>query len=78
MKVRDKYEGCDPVIKAILMNGQEVLCDAETAEIIHQNAIQGHGPVKTWIVDYRIGEHTNNRFYFDHNGIAYRKVVPVD
>lgn len=80
MKIRNKYEGCDPLIKTVLQNDQEVFCEAETAEamVINDNGVRCHGPVKTWIVDYRSDEHTDNRFYYDRRGIAYRKVVMID
>jgi len=78
MIVRDKYEGCDPLVKTVLLNGQEVLCYAETVESIILNGERGTGPVKVWITDYKMDERDNRRYYYDCNVIAYKKAVVID
>jgi len=76
MKVRDKFDGCDPLIKTAILNSQEILCSAES---VNQMIIDGHssrGPINTWINDFRMSEY-NVRFYYDCNNIAYKNAKPL-
>lgn len=75
MTVRDKYEGCDSLVKTVLTNNQEVLCEATPAD--ESTVISDGKPIKTWIVDFRTDIRTGVKYYFDTFGIAYKKVKPV-